>query len=197
MALEQPNLFHAYVGVSQFVSYRENLAAAFDAVDKEGRRRQDTAGLATLEALGPPPWQDPRSFGRFRRIVRQYESETTGAQPAWDPAPEYASDTERAAYFAGEELSFLKFVGLRGDGMAAGIDLPALGTNFAIPVYLVQGAQDLLTRPEVTQAYFERILAPDKALVIVPDAGHDPNLTMLEAKRRVLRDRVRPRIAGR
>jgi pimeloyl-ACP methyl ester carboxylesterase len=122
--------------------------------------------------------------------VRVYEGEVTSAQPTWDPAPEYASETERAAYLAGEDLSFLKFVGLDGDGMAAGIDLPALGTTFAIPVYLVQGAQDLLTRPAITRAYFDRIAAPDKSLTTVPDAGHDPNVSMLEAQRRALREAV-------
>ncbi len=145
MVLERPDLYYAYVGLSQFVTYRDNLATSYALVRDEAQRRADAQSLATLDELGPPPWENPRNFGRLRRIIRAYEADMTTAGPAWTPAPEYSSDRERAAYTAGEDISFLKFVGLRGDGMAAGIDLPALGTTFAVPVFLIQGEEDLLT----------------------------------------------------
>ena len=44
----------------------------------------------------------------------------------------------------GEEFSYLQFVGLQGDGMFAGVDLPALGSDFKVPVLIAQGAEDLV-----------------------------------------------------
>jgi pimeloyl-ACP methyl ester carboxylesterase len=90
----------------------------------------------------------------------------------------------------GEDFSYLQFVGLAGDGMLSTVDLPALGTTFEVPIYIVQGEEDLVTRADVTRAYFDRISAPHKRLVLVPRAGHDPNPAMLEAIRALL-DHIR------
>ena len=54
------------------------------------------------------------------------------------------------------------------------------------------GARDLLTTPDVTQQYFNSIRAPEKALVTVPDAGHDPNPPMVDAQFRLLKERILP-----
>jgi pimeloyl-ACP methyl ester carboxylesterase len=61
-----------------------------------------------------------------------------------------------------------------------------------VPVFLVQGEEDLLTPPAVTRAYFERLSAPRKQLVTVPRAGHDPNGPLLAAQWQLLRTQVLP-----
>jgi pimeloyl-ACP methyl ester carboxylesterase len=192
MAHERPDLFHAYVGVAQLVSSRENLAASHAATLAEARQRNDAASIATLEEIGPPPWTNPRSFGRMRRIIRKYEAEMTSPAPELKVATGYDTGAERAAYEAGEEISFIKYVGLKGDGMAAQVDLPALGTKFALPMFFVQGEQDLLTRSSVTSAYVASLQAPGKMLVIVPRAGHDPNFELIEAHLGLMNTAVLP-----
>lgn len=107
---------------------------------------------------------------------------------AWCAAPQALADAEQ-----GEEYSWLQFVGLKNDGMAATIDLPQLVSRIALAVYLLQGTEDLLTPPEVTQSYSDSLQAPDKALVLVPLAGHDPNEPMLAAQWQVLKERVLPK----
>ena len=88
----------------------------------------------------------------------------------------------RADYVAGEDFSYLQFVGLKGDGMFSKVDLPTLGLAFEIPVFLIHGSQDLVAIPEVAKRYFEAITAPQKQFVLVPDAGHDPNVAMIDAQ---------------
>ena len=39
----------------------------------------------------------------------------------------------------------------------------------------------MLSTAEVARRYFDTIDAPEKAFVVVPDAGHDPNQTMIDA----------------
>ena len=190
MAHERPELFAAYVGVSQLVNERDNLAASFAATLEAAQRRNDEAALATLKEIGPPPWINPRNFGRMRRVIRKYEGEVSSPGPAFQPAAEYASEAERAAYDAGEEISFIKYVGLKGDGMAARVDLPALGPEYALPMYFVQGEEDLLTRASVTRSFVDSLRAPRKKLVMVPRAGHDPNFAMIQAHFRLLKDEV-------
>lgn len=192
MAHERPDLFHAYVGVAQLVNASENLSASYSATLDMARGKRDELAVATLEELGPPPWTNPRNFGRLRRIIREYEGELTSPAPKLRFAAEYATDADNAAYEAGEEISFIKYVGMKGDGMAARVDLPALGTKFELPMFFLQGEDDLLTLPSVTEAYAASLQAPRKELVIVPMAGHDPNFELIKAHYMLLHVMVRP-----
>lgn len=195
MIKARPDLFHAYVGVSQLVSYADGLARGYDRVLALAREQADADAVAELESLGPPPWENPRSFGRFRRVIRRYEAARTSPAVELEVVdPVYETNDYRAAYAAGEELSFLKFVGLKNDGMAAGIDFLRADPRYDVPIFLIQGEEDLLTVPEVTEAFYERIEAPAKALIRVPAAGHDPNVAMLKAQFDVLADRIAPRV---
>lgn len=194
MAQRRPELFHAYVGTSQMVSQQANLAAFYAKTLARVRAAGDEKTAATLTALGAPPWLNPRAFGVVRRASRPLEAARTTAPPThwWRPAAAYATTQALADTEAGEDYSWLQFVGLKNNGMAATVNLPQLGTHFALPVYLLQGTEDLLTPPEVTQAYFDSLQAPDKAMVLVPLAGHDPNEPLLAAQMQVLKERVLP-----
>jgi pimeloyl-ACP methyl ester carboxylesterase len=66
-------------------------------------------------------------------------------------------------------------------------DLDKLGPAFAVPFYMVQGEQDLLTMPAPSKRYFNFIQAPHKEFVLVPRAGHDPNPPMVDAQYRLLK----------
>lgn len=194
MAKRRPDLFYAYVGTSQFVSRQANEAASYLQTLDIAEKALDQKTVAALQAIGPPPRTNPRAFGVLRRAIRAYEAKVTTPAPAswWAPAPQYATDVALADAQAGEEYSFVQFVGLNGDGMLSHVDLPGLGLRFEIPVYLVQGKEDLLTPLTVTQPYFDNLQAPDKAMVVVPQAGHGPNEAILAAEYRLLMERVRP-----
>lgn len=194
MAKQRPELFHAYVGVAQVVDEQENGIDAYTRVLALARQANDSEHVPRLEALGSPPWTNPRNFGVMRRAIRKYENLATDAAPKhwWKPAAIYTTPKAMADYEAGEDYSFLQFVGLQGDGMQSRIKLAALGTAFQLPVYLVQGEQDILTSTSVTRRYFDRIQAPRKELVLVPRAGHDPNQPLMDAQFKVLEQRVRP-----
>lgn len=191
MAHLRPEIFQAYVGVSQLVG-TPDLVASHALALQRAKELGDQPAIDTLQSLGTPPWQNPRSFGQLRRIVRSYEARRTEPGPAWHPAADYAGAQDRAAYEAGEDFSFLKLVGFKGDGMLWQLNLMQQRTRFKLPVFLVQGEEDLLTVPAVTQAWFDRIEAPRKQLVTVPRAGHDPNGPLLDAQLRVLKEEVMP-----
>jgi len=194
MAKTSPDLFCAYLGTAQMVAQRENIDGHARLIAL-ARAANDTETVAKLETLGPPPWTNPRSFGVERRAMRKYEAMSTDPMPkAWmEPGALYATPQAQAAYEAGEDYSFVQFVGMKNDGMFRTIDLYRLGLDFKLPVYLVQGTEDLLTTQQVTQRYVDAIRAPVKKLVLVPRAGHDPNVPMVEAQAILLREEIRPR----
>ena len=73
-----------------------------------------------------------------------------------------------------------------------GVDLPALGTDFRIPIYIVQGEEDLTTTPDLAKAYFDSLKAPRKKFILVPRTGHEPSLALLASMHALLLDEVRP-----
>ncbi len=194
MIKAEPGLFSAYLGWSQMVSYRDNPAGTYARLLDLAKTAYDRDSLARLEKLGPPPWTDPRAFGIMRRIDRAYEARVTEPAPAdwWQPAPEYATAQAQADYTAGEDYSYLKFVGLKGDGMYSAVDMPAFGTHFDVPIFLLQGEDDYLTLPEISRHYFDSLRAPQKAFVMLPRTGHDPNPIMVDAQRKLLDEKIRP-----
>jgi pimeloyl-ACP methyl ester carboxylesterase len=194
MAKARPELFYAYLGTSQLVSYRENQAVSYAGLLALVRAADDKASLAVLEGVGAPPWTDPRSFGKVRRVIRKYEAKVSTPPPAawWAPAAEYATPKALADYEAGEDYSFINFVGMHGDGMFSQVDLPRLGTDFAIPMFFVEGAHDLLATPDVAKRYYNSIKAPQKDMVVLEHAGHDPNQDVVDAEYKILKERILP-----
>ncbi|MFL6658678.1 MAG: alpha/beta fold hydrolase [Massilia sp.] len=194
MAKSRPELFGAYLGTGQLVKSPENGIAGYRALLALAREAGDSPTVAALEGLGEPPWTNPRAFGIMRRASRVYEAKTTTASPKtwWTLAPDYATPEAQAAYEAGEDYSFLQFVGMKGDGMLASVDVTKLGYDFPMPVFMVQGAQDLITVPEISKRYFDAIHSPHKEYFLLPKVGHDPNPDMIASQFAILKNKIAP-----
>jgi pimeloyl-ACP methyl ester carboxylesterase len=193
MVKANPDLFYAYVGTSQLVNSVESQTESYKKLLALATKENDKDSLAVLEQVGSPPWTDPRSFGKVRRVIRKYEAKVTLPPPdSWHRAPAYTTEKAEADYEAGEDYSFMSFVGMHGDGMLSQVDLPKLGTHFTIPMFFVEGAHDLLAPPELARRYYESITAPDKGWVLLEHSGHDPNQEVVDAEYKLLRERVLP-----
>lgn len=190
IAKARPDLFNAYVGTAQFVSFDADLGAGYAKTLSLARQAGDKDSITRLEAIGGPPWKNPRAFGILRRVTRKYEAlKATPPPSSWfdQPASGYDTPAYDAAYRAGEDYSYLEFVGLNGDGMGTRIDLAKLGTRFEMPVIMLQGDEDLVTPPDVSRAYFNSLKAPRKAFIRLRRTGHDPNRTMIDAQLKALK----------
>jgi pimeloyl-ACP methyl ester carboxylesterase len=193
MVKARPELYAAYVGTAQVVNGTADQAGSYAAVMARARSLNDQDVIGKLDPLGTPPWTNPRNFGILRRAIRKYEGQRTepASEAWWQAEAQYATPQALADYEAGEDYSFLHFVGMKGDGMASRVDLPALGAAFSVPVFLVQGEEDLLTLPAGTRRYYDSISAPQKDYVTIPRAGHDPNQPMVDTQFKLLQERVR------
>ena len=47
-----------------------------------------------------------------------------------------------------------------------------VATRFSIPYYIIQGRHDLFTPTSLAEAYFAKIVAPRKQMIVLEDAGH-------------------------
>jgi pimeloyl-ACP methyl ester carboxylesterase len=71
------------------------------------------------------------------------------------------------------------------------MDTPALGRKFALPVFLVQGAEDHITDATASKGYFDNIQAPIKRLTLIEGAGHFALTTHTERVGEAIREDLR------
>jgi pimeloyl-ACP methyl ester carboxylesterase len=193
MAHARPDLFYAYIGDAQMVNWRKNLSASYARVLELARASGDQQAISALTAIGPPPWDSLSKWPVFRKWKVVYQAKMVTAPPAPVAlSPAYASPQERAQYEAADDFSFEHFWGLKMSGPLQGVDLPALGTDFSIPIFILQGQEDLTALPELAKAYYDSIKAPRKQFYLVPGTGHEDSATELDLTLKVLVEQVRP-----
>lgn len=193
MALTNPELFHAYLGNSQFVDFGQNLSFAYQRVSEIATQLNDTTTVQQLRSLGDPPYNNARSFGQLMRIIKRYEKLNSSPAPAsWGVAdPEYDNEVDNRNRFNGDDYSFIYFAGHEQMGivsMAKDVNFNRDGLEFQIPVYFIQGGQDIATAPEITRDYFERISAPAKKYYLIPEAGHGQNEAVVEKEYQIVKE---------
>jgi pimeloyl-ACP methyl ester carboxylesterase len=170
MAQQRPELFAAYVGTGQVTSWGDTVQFQFDFLRQRYRDKGDTAALAALDAIGKPDPTNVKQYFGFSRPIRQHMN---ASDTAW------LSGLKNRYIASGETEVTVKAI---GDGMnASGAalidasvagDLSATATSFKIPYYVIQGRHDLFSPTPLVEAYFNKVLAPKKRLIIIEDAGH-------------------------
>ncbi len=196
MALTQPELYHAYLGNSQFVGFTENLNYAYDKVISLAEASGDTTTVKKLKQIGEPPYNSARSFGKMQRMVKKYEQMNVILAPAsWQKiAPEYDNKIDKINRYNGDDYSFLYFAGHEKMGissMVKDVNFKKDGFEFKIPVFLIQGEKDISTAAEISKAYFDKISAPDKAYYLIPEAGHGQNESVVNKEYEILKERLK------
>ncbi len=197
MALKRPDLFHAYVGHSQVVNASQNFTAAYQKVLQLAQQADDQPSLTLLRSLGAPPYTAAKSYGQMLRVVKKYERERSLPAPsAWMVlSPEYDKEPENQHRADGDDYSFVHFTGderLGVPAMASGINYLRDGFELKVPAFYLQGEEDILTPPELTTAFFQKLKAPQKSLVLLPQTAHGFNQQVLDAQLKILQEKVLP-----
>jgi proline iminopeptidase len=170
MAQQRPELFAAYVGTGQVTAWDDLVQFQFDFLKQRYKEQGDSAALAALEAIGKP---DPRNVQQYFRFSRPIRQNLNPADTAW------LTGLSEAFNASGGTEAALKAIqgGMTASGRAligasVTTDLPATATRFTIPYYVIQGRHDLFSPTPLAEAYFNKVSAPKKRLVIIEDAGH-------------------------
>jgi pimeloyl-ACP methyl ester carboxylesterase len=203
MARARPDLFYAYVGTGQMVNERDAEPLDYRSVLDKARARGDQRAIAELEKIGPPPYRTQADLGVQRKWARAYEP---GALSNLDLIATILFESDATPrdlrdYVRGIVDSQDHFFGEDMTGPLNAVDLPSLGTDFAIPFFVFQGAEDDIAPASLASAYVARITAPQKQFIAIPNAGHtalntrsDEFLRLLDENARFLafaRDAVR------
>ncbi len=199
MALKNPSLFYAYVGHSQIVNPAEGLILSYHKVYTMAEVANDKKSIDKLASIGLPPYDDAKNAGKLFRIIKKYESQHSVPAPAnwWKLAVQYDNEKDNKNREDGDDYSFINYMGQKKMGiksMAATINLMQKGLNFKIPVYIIQGEEDILTSQEITKPYFDKIKAPAKKFFLLPGAAHGHNQSVIDTQYKIVKTYILPLI---
>jgi pimeloyl-ACP methyl ester carboxylesterase len=193
MAKARPDLFSAFVGTGQVADPKRNYAVAYDALLEKATRLGEARAVRELKEVGPPPYADGRGYGVQRRWSNLFEgadffiaSMVGFALNAPDYRPRDITD-----WFGGQMLSAERLV--PQTSATSALTATALGGDFAIPVFVFQGAEDFTTPTSLARTLVQSIRAPRKAFVTIPGAGHFAVFMKRDAFLHELTARVLPR----
>jgi pimeloyl-ACP methyl ester carboxylesterase len=170
MAQRRPDLFHAYVGVSQMADMSRNETLSYGLLSRQARAAGNRKAIAGLAKAGPPPYPDFPAWMVKERWGLAADPEARAFRKLLVPlivtAPGYSA---RDIYHSFADVSFLPN-SLFQETMAC---TPGwLGTSFDVPVLLLHGDQDMHAVTAVAQEYFAVIEAPAQDFVLLDGLGH-------------------------
>lgn len=188
---KRPDLFYAYVGHSQIVDPTITIEK-YTKIYKMAEDKNDDDALKILNTIGKPPYARAKSVGQLYRVIKKYEkANSTPAPSNWFVlSPEYDNDIDNKNRNDGDDYSFVNFTGdsvLGIQSMSASINLMKDNLDFKIPVYLIQGNEDILTPKEMSKKYFDKINAPKKEYFLLPNAAHGLNLSVVETQYKIFK----------
>jgi pimeloyl-ACP methyl ester carboxylesterase len=188
MVKARPDLFAAFVGTGQVgdpiasytVSHRELLDKA-TVLDDERARRE-------LREIGPPPYADGRGYGVQRRWSNFFEGADAFIASMMGFALAAPGYTLRDVndWFDGQIVSSQRLV-----PQTSALEARTLAGDFAVPVFVIQGAEDFTTPTSLARTFVESIRAPAKGFVAI-EGGHFAVFMQTRAFLAQLLPRVRP-----
>lgn len=172
VALSRPDMFYAYIGTDQNVGMAAGRQGGHRLLLDRLRARGMINGLREVERIGvdASKWtardfttvaqwtmkSDPPGFRRTIKLLK----DAVWFAPGWTLRDIHA---------------FVKGMHSSLEQLLAEIvqyDAWAQGIRFDLPVFIFQGANDVLTLTAQAQAYFADIEAPIKRMELISNAGH-------------------------
>jgi pimeloyl-ACP methyl ester carboxylesterase len=171
MIEKRPDLFQAFVGTGQVVSWLGEQQPQYEYTKNRAAAAHDQATLDGLNKLGPPPYRSLAAYRRFGEYFERYK-------PLQDQQSEQML---RIALLRSPRLTFpevFKWVKALRTGeeqltpVLMNTDLRNGPNKFAVPIYFIQGADDIITPTSLVSGYLAGVQAPAKRVDTVPGAAH-------------------------
>ncbi|MBC7895725.1 MAG: alpha/beta hydrolase [Cytophagaceae bacterium] len=194
MAKARPDLFHAFVGTGQVADPARNYLVAYDEVLKASESRGEQRAIKELREVGRPPWTDGRGYGVQRKWANLFEGAdvflaSTFGMALMAPA---SSPRDVTDWFEGQGVSGGRLV-----PQTSVLEARAIGGEFAVPVFVIQGAEDFTTPTSLAREFVRTIRAPRKGFTPIAGAGHFAVFMESDAFLRALMSHVGPLVRRR
>ncbi len=173
-AIQQaPELYFAYFGIGQVSDMPSNEVLVYGKIRNIALSRKDKLVLKQLEAAGKPPFTDwKKAIFIQRKIVHKYN----GAMYKGNVMYFITKNLLRATEYSWlDKIRFLQAQLFSIRRLWKPFSESSLYGNslvFEIPVYFFLGKYDLTILPELAEAYFDKITAPEKQKIWFRQSAH-------------------------
>jgi pimeloyl-ACP methyl ester carboxylesterase len=168
MVKARPELFFAFVGTGQVGDPTAGYTVAHRDLLKKAAAVADERALRELREVGPPPYADGRGYGVQRRWSNFFEGADAFIASMMGfalVAPGYTLH-DINDWFDGQIVSSQRLV-----PQTSALDARTLAGDFAVSVFVIQGAEDFTTPTSLARAFIDSIRAPSKAFITI-EGGH-------------------------
>jgi pimeloyl-ACP methyl ester carboxylesterase len=189
LAQRYPELYNAFVGVEQAVSFsRSNNYSYYQALELAAKNVDDKE-IRQLKAQGAPPYLGEEVFEKEKTYLDYLKYHV-------DPE---ANEDSVIANIAGPEYGLIdKFNFFRGNKITSSkvyekiynVDLAKDSTYFQVPVYFLQGRNDIYSPGKFVEEYYNSLNAPYKELIWFENSGHNPRVTESEKFTQVINKKL-------
>ncbi len=175
---KRPDLFHAYIGIGQMSRMAESEKLSYDWTLAQATRAGDTATVAKLAEIGPPPYTGDwrRKFMTERRLLGKFGGEYWGSRSgAFGVVLRTLFSRE---YTMLDRVNFFRGIFASLDALFPELyatDLFVEAPEVKVPVWFCLGRHDYEVPNPLSARYFETLQAPRKELVWFEDSAHLPN----------------------
>ena len=173
-ALKRPDLFHAYVGIGQVISTRENERISYDYALAQAKLHKNDEALKDLQGIAPYPGD--QAITRERIIVARKWPQHYGGLSAYRSTSTYyfsgpllSPDYDAAQVKAIDQGSLLTLGRLLPEFVQ--VDFSRVKT-FPIPVVMFLGRHDYTTPTQPTVDWLAQVKAPIKQAVWFEHSAH-------------------------
>ena len=170
MVKARPELFHAFVGTGQVADSAAQLCRG---VRRRCYRKPQTLGdqqaIRELREIGSPPYANGRGYGVQRKWSNRFEGADLFLPSTLGLALTAPGSTVRDVldWFDGQGFSAESLV-----PETSALEATALGGTFALPVFVIQGAEDFTTPTSLARSFVTR--HPRPAEGVHPDRRRRP-----------------------
>ena len=173
-ALDHPEHLSCYIGCGQVINLIENERVGYNKLKAAIEQSGNQGDKKKLEKIGEYPVVDTfdmnvmRKMGKVRNLQGKYHLAAT-------------FDKSMIRMFMNSPIMGIKdifpfiasmMVNMQVMKELMSFDLRGKGVEYQVPVYYVLGENDQQTPIELSMTYFNEIIAPDKKLYLIKNAGH-------------------------
>lgn len=188
MVKARPDLFYAFVGTGQVADPARNYAVAYDELLKKAEGLGEQQAIQELKEVGPPPYSNGKGYGVQRKWANLFEGADSFISSMFGFALTAPGYTMRDIndWLDGQSLSAERLV-----PQTSVLTSNTLGGEFALPVFVIQGAEDFTTPTSLASGFLNSLRAPRKEFVAIEGGGHfavfmQPDIFLKELVSRVL-----------
>jgi len=188
-----PELFHAYMGISQLVNVDESSRLLYVQALGRARGQGDQPALEKLAALGSSPHKNPNNKPAFDTIKKSLiAGKVAHPLTPWH----YTALAFVSPYYTIEDdvrlTKGMAFSQKATHDDLYGANLMRSVPELDVPVYIFEGRYDTILSPVLSERYFKKLRAPSgKHLIWFEHSGHSLHIEEREKYRAMMRQVLR------